>query len=549
MAAVIQSSSTAPLVKAQFFGDGVIDANSDANIGLDIPYAAGAGTPLNPTQFVAGEVTVRDLTVNNPNQYGIACGSLSAPGGSGCNISNVTIDRPLNVAPSGSVGIYFGNTSDSVIDNALISGYQIGVQIAAGDHDFVSYVHPWNRISSTLLYCFEDNGNYNTWGPDNECDTPNSASSAGLYVTGNPSSIFSNTFYMGPYGGTNTQADAIQTTGTVTTKIFGNTFHGQASGTYEWAGDIVYGSPSAGAYNFGNLDINVATIQPDQFSAAVKFINGLYDSAFSQSAPAICPNGTSGLFSQFNCTVALLSGGATNRIPYWTTSSGMSGIPAVNSAVLVTNSSGVPSESSTLPNGVTATTQTTGDNSTDVATDAFVIANAGSGTGSSSPAFSSLTGGTNTSAAMVVGSGATLTPSGTGTISASTLSGGGTSKIPYMTSATNMTFMPVVNNAIVQTSGSGNSSESSTLPVGIKQSGIVQSVAGSTGDTCSMSAGTTCTITLGHTYTTPVCIATEQGTSATVIAAACGVSGTTVTITAATSNSATWGALVFGDPN
>jgi hypothetical protein len=80
-------------------------------------------------------------------------------------------------------------------------------------------------------------------------------------------------------------------------------------------------------------------------------------------------------------------------------------------------------------------------------------------------------------------------------------------------------------------------------------SSVNQSVAGSTGGTCTMAAATTCTLTIGHTYTTPVCTAVEQGTSATVIAAACGVSGTTVTVTAATSNSATWGALVFGNPN
>lgn len=79
--------------------------------------------------------------------------------------------------------------------------------------------------------------------------------------------------------------------------------------------------------------------------------------------------------------------------------------------------------------------------------------------------------------------------------------------------------------------------------------GYGQHAASDTGGTCSMVTGTTCTITIGHTYTTPVCAATEQGTGATVIAAACGVTGTTVTITAASSNSATWGAFVFGNPN
>jgi hypothetical protein len=37
--------------------------------------------------------------------------------------------------------------------------------------------------------------------------------------------------------------------------------------------------------------------------------------------------------------------------------------------------------------------------------------------------------------------------------------------------------------------------------------------------------------------------------SAPAVAAACSVSGTTVTITAASSNSLTWGAVLIGNPN
>ena len=71
---------------------------------------------------------------------------------------------------------------------------------------------------------------------------------------------------------------------------------------------------------------------------------------------------------------------------------------------------------------------------------------------------------------------------------------------------------------------------------------------GNFGGTCSMSSSTTCTVTLNSAYTTPVCIATQQS-SGTVIAAECSVSSTTVTVTAASSNSATWGVLVFGNAN
>jgi hypothetical protein len=65
------------------------------------------------------------------------------------------------------------------------------------------------------------------------------------------------------------------------------------------------------------------------------------------------------------------------------------------------------------------------------------------------------------------------------------------------------------------------------------------------GGTCSMSAGTTCTITLAEQpASTTRCLVTQQGTG-TVIAAECSISGTTLTITAASSNSATWAAFIF----
>lgn len=93
-------------------------------------------------------------------------------------------------------------------------------------------------------------------------------------------------------------------------------------------------------------------------------------------------------------------------------------------------------------------------------------------------------------------------------------------------------------------------------PTSIKQLGnapnlftghLNQGAAGDWAGTCTMST-TSCTITLAVAYTgTPGCVATVQGS--TPIAAACGVSGTTVTITAASSNTSTWAAMLFGNPN
>jgi hypothetical protein len=65
------------------------------------------------------------------------------------------------------------------------------------------------------------------------------------------------------------------------------------------------------------------------------------------------------------------------------------------------------------------------------------------------------------------------------------------------------------------------------------------------GGTCTMSAGTTCSITLPEQPATLTrCLVTQQGTG-TPVAAECSISGTTLTITAASSNSATWAAFIF----
>jgi hypothetical protein len=78
-------------------------------------------------------------------------------------------------------------------------------------------------------------------------------------------------------------------------------------------------------------------------------------------------------------------------------------------------------------------------------------------------------------------------------------------------------------------------------------SGLYQNAAKTVAGTCAMSAGTSCTFTIAVTYSAPICITTVQ--SASVIAGGCTVSGTTVTITAASSNSLTWAGFVMGNPN
>ena len=60
-----------------------------------------------------------------------------------------------------------------------------------------------------------------------------------------------------------------------------------------------------------------------------------------------------------------------NQILYSSGTNTVTGLTTANSSVLVTSGAGVPSLSTTLPNGITATTQSAADNSTKVATTAY----------------------------------------------------------------------------------------------------------------------------------------------------------------------------------
>ena len=74
-----------------------------------------------------------------------------------------------------------------------------------------------------------------------------------------------------------------------------------------------------------------------------------------------------------------------------------------------------------------------------------------------------------------------------------------------------------------------------------------QSVSRNFAGQCTMAAGTTCTWTLVTSYTgTPMCFAQAPTTT---ILGYCAVSGTTVTVTAASANSLVWSAMVVGNPN
>lgn len=79
-----------------------------------------------------------------------------------------------------------------------------------------------------------------------------------------------------------------------------------------------------------------------------------------------------------------------------------------------------------------------------------------------------------------------------------------------------------------------------------------QSAAGNMANKCSMVAGVTCTFSLNAGFTNYLSFVSIDQASvppATAISANCSLSGTTVTITAGTSNSLTWDCMIVGNPN
>lgn len=91
----------------------------------------------------------------------------------------------------------------------------------------------------------------------------------------------------------------------------------------------------------------------------------------SDGAPFYNTDGATGWTSLLGS--GTVSAGTANELAYYNaTGTTVQGLATANNGLLVTNGSGVPSISSTIPNGVIATTQAALDNSTKVATTAYV---------------------------------------------------------------------------------------------------------------------------------------------------------------------------------
>src|SRR5258708_159335 len=146
-------------------------------------------------------------------------------------------------------------------------------------------------------------------------------------------------------------------------------------------------------------------------------------------------------------------------------------------------------------------------------------------------------------------------------------SGTGTTTLPLLlfspnsaTAATNWSVNGTVIGANVATAFNGNyldfrknggNSEVYASPGGIVGFNYLNQTNGNIAHTCTMSSATSCTYSLSNAFvSTPVCVATPNGTTATSqLSWACSVSGTTVTVTASASNSLTWNVITIGNPN
>lgn len=109
--------------------------------------------------------------------------------------------------------------------------------------------------------------------------------------------------------------------------------------------------------------------------------NGVTKRVASNGFSVVGPTGPAGPTGATGATgpqgpaggAANINSGTINQLAYYAaTGNTLSGLPTGNNGILATSAGGVPSITTTIPNGVTATTQTAGDSSTKLATTGFV---------------------------------------------------------------------------------------------------------------------------------------------------------------------------------
>jgi len=206
--------------------------------------------------------------------------------------------------------------------------------------------------------------------------------------------------------------------GTIVAPTYGGTGINNGSNTISVAGSFVTsGANSLTLTTTGGTNVTlptsgtlvntaVVTLSSLTSASALATVGTIATGTWQGTAIALAYGGTNasltasngGVFYSTSTAAAILSGTATsnqillsgsNAAPAWSTATypatttanqilysnannTVSGLSTANSSLLVTGSSGIPALSTTIPNGVIATTQSAGDSSTKIATTAFV---------------------------------------------------------------------------------------------------------------------------------------------------------------------------------
>lgn len=167
-----------------------------------------------------------------------------------------------------------------------------------------------------------------------------------------------------------------------------------------------------------------------------------------------------------------LAGGAANSIPYQSGTGVTTFLPSVNNAVLVTNSLGVPTWSTSIPTSVTLQSAYNASLSPQITTsnslgafrikswDASDLATIQEWADSTGAVTASINGG-----GKMIASGGFVGNLDGNASTATNIVGGNTNYLPYQTNINTTGFIAPVNNAILVTNGSGEPSWSTSIPV------------------------------------------------------------------------------------
>jgi len=296
----------------------------------------------------AGNCLIKNATTGRLDATACAVGSVIAPANGGTGTS--TIFTPGSLPFAGSSGIYQQDNANLFYD---VTNKRLGIGTAA---------------PASMLHIVGKNNSADGIQVDSTTqarvmvnNTSGGASKLSSVVFAKNFNIFDNTasanrLQIDPSG------NVLALSGTVSS----------VSGVVAYSGTSIPAGGTTGAgfkftsaTNFGIFGGSGApTLSAAQGSIYLR----------SDGVPFYNNNGTTG-WSSLATGSGTVNAGTINQMAWYAgTGSTVSGLATGNSGVLVTSGAGVPSIGTVLPNGITATTQATNDNTTAIATDAFVQA-------------------------------------------------------------------------------------------------------------------------------------------------------------------------------